>query len=774
MLAALVPRGRWLAAATIATWLLVAPATSAADGDPEQILDRRIVDVAVIDRGDGLWPDLLTLETLDPLYSTVRVTLLRREVAWSILAETNLDVDRSFDSIPWLVDLGDGRFAVVLVVGQPESVVLPLRVEPSSRVSPLRVGAPIAIENMVSGTGAADVDGDGARELVVASPMTDDPGSCQGDKVEVLFGDDLQERDTFVVPAMRLAGAALGEWDGRPGADLLANAFEACPDVPDHGERHHLLAIRLRDGSTIVDIPAAEGDPTAHLPSLPLVVDVDDDGRDEAIVRTGSAISIVDPTDGWRSSTIAVGNVSPLVAMRSSIGPSPAIVSWLRMYYAPGQFGVGSARITRVDGSLSVGTSTSQALPDVPPDELEGGISRFQDIERSQGSLQVWTADLDGDGCPEVVAPLVRAGCLGTGDVAPGPLLLDTRPLAVIGPAGERRVLTALGLMPVPGLGLAQFPFEGGLFVPAPAAAGAAGAWRSGPSATFALTELPMPTGAVGPVTPVAATPVAAPLVDSFASVDGFIDVSGPTGSRLLIRAVGLGATDTEASPDVLTTRQGFLQAELSAMESTGVLPIPVAVGTIPGATLGSAPLDIMHRVWTPDVRPPFRWRVVVAALDAWGNVSDPVVANVIYDVTAPTLEVEVPFLTAPWPLDAALVGTSEAGTTVRIGDGPSVTLADDGPFEVRTQLAPWPQTLEVTAVDPSGNATTTRVSVMGGVDLRQLPWPEIAAVTIIAAVLVSSLRGGRHGPSVAVATAGADGDHVPEIEELGEGPVGR
>jgi hypothetical protein len=100
MLAALVPRGRWLAAATIATWLLVAPATSAADGDPEQILDRRIVDVAVIDRGDGLWPDLLTLETLDPLYSTVRVTLLRREVAWSILAETNLDVDRSFDSIP--------------------------------------------------------------------------------------------------------------------------------------------------------------------------------------------------------------------------------------------------------------------------------------------------------------------------------------------------------------------------------------------------------------------------------------------------------------------------------------------------------------------------------------------------------------------------------------------------------------------------------------------------------------------------------------------------
>jgi len=752
----------------IATWLLVAPAASAADGDPEGILDRQIVDVAVIDRGGGLWPDLLTLDTSDPTSSTVRVTLLRRDVAWSVLGETTVDVDRSVDSTPWLVDLGERRFAVVLVVGQPESVVLPLRVDPDSRVSPLRVGAPVAVENMVSGAGAADVDGDGTSELVVASSMSDDPRSCEGNKVEVMSGDDLQQRDTLVVPGMRLAGAALGEWDGRPGADLLANAYESCPDFPDPGERHHLLAIRLSDGSTIVDIPTAKGDPTPPLPSDPLVIDVDGDGRDEAIVSTDLEISIVDPTDGWRSVTIASRNVLPLVAMRSPIGPSSALVSWLRRENPPGAFELGSARITKVDSSLSVASATSRALSELPPDEVARAFSVFQDIERGHGSRLAWMADLDGDGCPEVVAPLVWAGCLGTGDVELGPLLLDTRPLTVIGPAASRRVLAALGSMPVPALGRGLFSFEEGEFVPAPAAAGPPGAWRHGPSASFGLAELPVPTAAS-----VIGTPVAAPRLDPFASTGGLIDITGPTGSRLLVRALGLASTDTSTSPGPLLTRGGFLEADPSEVEFIGMIRIPVPAGTIPGATLGSVPFDIKAKVRVPEAAPPSRWTVVAVTLDAWGNLSDPVATTVIYDMTPPTLEVGAPFLTAPWPFDAALVGTSDAGTTIRIGDGPSVTLDDDGPFEVRTRLAPWPQTLEVTAVDPSGNATTTRVSVMGGVDLRQLPWPEIAAVAIIAAVLVSSLRGGRRGPSVAVATMGADGEHVPEIEELAEGPVG-
>ena len=280
-MAAFHSRGRSLAAATVAAWLLVVPAASAANGDSERILDRPIVDVAVIERGGNLWPDLLTLAA----DGDVRVTLLRHDIAWSIVGETTLDLSSPPDFMPWLVDLGDGRFAVVSVVGQGGSVVVPLRLDPSSPANPLRVGATVVIENMVRGTGAADVDGDGANELVVASP----------------------------------------------------------------------------------------------------------------------------------------------------------------------------------------GPATSQVLPDVPPDELEGAFSRLQNAELSQQPLLAWSGDVDGDGCPEILAPLVRAGCLGTGDVQPGPLWLDTRPLVIIGPPDDRRLLAAVGLVWFPS---SMSP----RIYPAPAAAGAPGA----------------------------------------------------------------------------------------------------------------------------------------------------------------------------------------------------------------------------------------------------------------------------------------------------------
>ena len=50
---------------------------------------------------------------------------------------------------------------------------------------------------------------------------------------------------------VRLAGAALGEWDDVPGIDLLANAFETCLSVPDDVEPHHLVVIRLSDGAVV-------------------------------------------------------------------------------------------------------------------------------------------------------------------------------------------------------------------------------------------------------------------------------------------------------------------------------------------------------------------------------------------------------------------------------------------------------------------------------------------------------------------------------------------
>ena len=704
-------RGRWLAAMLVAVWLLAAslvPAASAADGDPISVFDEPIVDVAIVERGANLSPDLLTLDTSGEVFGGVRVSLLRREVGWSRVASTTVDLSiAARGTTPWLVQLGDGRFAVVATSSDaPRTYVAPLFVDPTSTI-PFRIGTAVILEMTASDTGAADVVGDAASaasELIVAGNRDGDLYSCAGATIEVLGGDDLAVKDTFEVPKLRLAGASLGEWDGRPGADLLAHAYEPCPIIPDSGEHHHFLGIRLRDGSRIVDIPAPEGDPTNFWPSLPLVVDVDGDGRDEAVVRTNSTIFIVDPVDRWRFTTLAEGSLAPLVATRSP-GSTSGTVTWLGRAGELGPVGVMQKSVRRVNGSLTAGEVTTHMLSAVPPGEDDGLLARLQNAEQNQQPPLAWTWDLDGDGCSEVLTTLVQAACLGADAVSPGPLWLGTRPLGVVGPPEDRRLLAAVGFD--------WYPYLGGPVVPAPAAADVPGAWRHPPSITFALVELPLPTGSD------ASVPVVAPQIDPIVSSDGKIDLTGPTGSRLLVRITALAASDDATSPGPLSTRIGFLATDGREFEFAGLIPIPVPAGTTPGASPGSEPFDIRGSVTDSTGTLADRWMVVAATLDARGNVSEPVATAAIYDVTAPTVSLGVPFLSAPWPFDGVVAGTSEPGMTVRLGDGPPVTVDADGSFKIRTRLAPWPQTLAVTAVDRSGNATTTSVSVMGGVDLR-------------------------------------------------------
>jgi hypothetical protein len=125
-----------------------------------------------------------------------------------------------------------------------------------------------------------------------------------------------------------------------------------------------------------------------------------------------------------------------------------------------------------------------------------------------------------------------------------------------------------------------------------------------------------------------------------------------------------------------------------------------------------------------------------------------------------------------PWPFAAHLEGTSEAGASVSLQGGPPVTVGSGGTFELPTQLAPWPQKLVITAVDAAGNTTTTELSVMGGVDIRGLPWPAILVGLLLVGVVLSSIRGVRSTrPSVAVRQYGQSGQYgdevTPEIEEL-------
>ena len=110
-----------------------------------------------------------------------------------------------------------------------------------------------------SDAGAADVTGDGAPDLVLAGYVGTGTTDCPPVALAVVSGQDstLAFLQPIELPGVknnpRLAGAALGEWDNVPGIDLLANVYETCPSLPDYGEPHHLVVIRLSDGVVLVD-----------------------------------------------------------------------------------------------------------------------------------------------------------------------------------------------------------------------------------------------------------------------------------------------------------------------------------------------------------------------------------------------------------------------------------------------------------------------------------------------------------------------------------------
>ena len=178
----------------------------------------------------------------------------------------------------------------------------------------------------------------------------------------------------------------------------------------------------------------------------------------------------------------------------------------------------------------------------------------------------------------------------------------------------------------------------------------------------------------------------------------------------------------------------------------------------------------------TPEGTPVDSWIVTAAALDATGTLSDPVQASASIDTVAPSVSLDAPPLSLPWPFGTTLHGRSEAGASVSMPNASSVVVGSDGSFELPTQLAPWPQAIEVTVTDPAGNVGTGHVTAMGGADLQGVPWPAIGALLVLIGAGLSSIRGvRRRRPAVtAVNPVGAsDGDHVAVIEELSSGRIG-
>jgi hypothetical protein len=793
------PQALRAAVVLLALWPLgAAPvtATEPAARDPDRLLERPLVDVALVDAAsDGRTLDLLTLDTSAEDGGGTRLALLHRDQAWSLVDETSFD---SPAGSPWLVELGPSRFAVIAPVDMRDeptlarrTLVVPVTVDRMAGRDALTVGETLEIDMSATGSGAADVDGDGTTELVLAGE-TGDPG-CPPAGIAVLSWSASPRllRQAVIRPAgwtgnASLGAAALGEWDGRPGIDLLARASEGCW-TPGATSAPHLLAIRLSDLSTIVDLSPDNVDPPADSTTEPLqlgpplVVDVDADGRSEAVITRGSAVLALDPAHDWRPLVVAEGSAMPLAAFDGRRDQPSATVAWVGPVDGPGDAMFLTARIGRVAGSLAIVGGTQHLLAGPSSGHSAADLERLVASQLGQAIANrppiVMVADVDADGCPDIVAPSLYAGCEGAGALGVGPALMTTRPLMRIGPDDGPSVLTALGLRWSPyGEALYWPPWLNDREIlraipdfPSPALAGPPGSWRPWGPSTFLLAESQLADLSGG-----ASTALAAPTIGTLVSDDGTVDLHGPIGSRLLVRFQEL--CDCHANPpaDFEGDLGAFLTTGPQGFEGSMMLRVPAASG----ASTGSARL-VLTDVFP--VSPTGRWVVSVAALDALGRATAPVRAVVVVrapesvnavtvrDTEPPSVSLDAAFLSAPWPFGATVDGRTEAGASVRLGDGPPLAADENGNFRLPTQLAPWPQTIEVTAVDASGNATTTSISVMGGLDVRQVSWPVVMVVGVFVVAALGSVRGGGR-PDVAAAESldglgPADGPVIEELE---------
>jgi hypothetical protein len=739
-----------------------APRAVIAVEGPAAAIEGKFVDVALIERGPGEWPDLLTVDAEVEPSPVAWLTLYRRDGGWSKLAEGPITHGIGSEAVSgsWLVDLGGTRLALLTTSGaEPLTNVVLLDVDGGRGLDAIRAGEPIALDMNVSSAGSADTTGTGRVDLVVAgSPDADPYGECANLTLRTLAGDDFRPLVSFDSPHLRIGGATFGEWDGRAGADLLAHFYATCPADPDASPEHDLRAIRLADGSTIVDLAGSDRE-TYEWGSTPLRIDVDGDGRDEAVVRGEDRLDVLDPTDGWNPLMIASGDPVPIHARPAPVatGGSPgALFDWVGAIVGDASLEVGTTRVERVGGTLRV-VDVNQHPIELMAVESEILWSRLRDTSLSQQPMPAWPIDVDGDDCPELVTLRVRLSCDGAAEPVAASSWLQTGLLGEYGPPGERRVLTTVGVD--------WYPYLGANQIPSPSAAWPTGAWRPGWSTWFRLADLPSEVVSRG-----SDATVPSPTVDVLASADGRIQLHGPPGSRLLVRSVVLpapGSVMTFAVRD----RQTFLATEPTEGEFVTMFDVPAPAGDTAVADTGSVDFEIRAIVSDVNGLPAESWGVMVATLDSVGAVSDPVSATVVWDVVAPTVTAETPLVTAPWPFEGSIHGTSEAGAQVRTGGGPPVVVGSDGSFDLGVQLAPWPQTIELTSTDPSGNVGTAEVSVMGGVDLRQFPWPAIGTVLIIVAVFASSLRGRRGVQQIATIEV-ADGEHLPVIEELSAGRI--
>lgn len=728
--------------------------------DSPNRLDQPVVDVALLDRsGPDDSPRLLVVDAVEPEPGVRRLSILRRDSAWGAVSEMALDVEAS-GLDPWLVRLGSTRFAL-LAAGGPGSdrtIVIGLQTDAGPGRLELGETGRAELTAPITDAGAADVDGDGTVELVLAVARTiREGGTCQGSTVWVLDGSSLATRAIHSVPGRRLAGGVIGQWDDVGGEDLLAYAYDNCPARPDTASEASLIALRLRDGESILDRPDLA--PITSSPLPPIRLDLDGAGTHEALAMIGDGLAVLDPSADWRPTGLDSVQGYPVVAAdRAEPGDQGVRVAWIQL----GQEAGPATTLVRRDPSGAIETRGLDRLvdSDVEISRLQSGIREVLAAGRRQTPASGWIGATSDEGCLDLLLPGAMLVC-GKPVMRAGAAWNGTRPLTVVLDGPDRRLLIAAGLELDGEVPLVR--------TPSPWATGPPGWWRHGPSGPFALAEL-----SAGDATYYREFPVPRSSIERTTAPDATTAVPGFTGVRLFVKVAALNPEVPD--PADVVTLDAFIAEPASAGGAIDVLRIPVPPGVEAGREGGFARVSL-GGVTLADGSRADRWSVAVVPINDWGEIGSVVASIVIRDAIGPSLVIEPPFTSPVWPFTASIPGAAEPRSSVTVAGVGPVDLDRRGQFTIQTPLAPWPQTLLVTATDASGNVTRREVSVVGGVDYRRFPWATIVAAALLVAVVASGIIGdrwrrvvGRSGQTPMRTTFTRDAGPIAEIEDLPPG----
>ena len=740
--------------------LLVGLAPTAAAAEPTATpsrLDSPMADMAVLPTAPGAEPGttpmLLVLDADRAAPDIARLSVLRRGSAWDRTTVLDVDLGASDLDDAWLVDLSERRFALIATsprdaVGTGHAVVVGIEVRDDVGSPTLVETGRSEIDRAVEDSGAADVDGLGTPELVLGlRPAFDKTGSCGTTSLRILDSATVVARRSIDLSG-QLGRGVVGRWDGTAGDDLLAYTAPDCPPGGPGGAR--LTVIRLRDGTISTETRLSPSRDVSTYPA-PLRMRFDGADRDRAFTTIDEGLAIIDGT-GREPTGIVREDAVPLVAGPDGDERGPAYrLAWID------RGGAHTERIREAADGLVASDQRDLSASEIGTERWELATAGAVADLRLHGGSSAWLGSVATEGCPDLVLPSAILTC-GTDEFRPGATWLATRLVASMPIDGRRTGLVAGGLGWDPNVGVPT--------TPTPSASAAAGWWRHGASTPFVVSEVrgsdvvffreyPVPDTTIEPTT----------------DRDGSTKLPGFTGTRLFVTAVPL--TGEEQGPDVAPSRIDSLLEPPPVGSVVLTARVPVPAGMESGrdgsfTTLGLAGIKPSGGA------PTDRWALQVTPINDWGEVGHPVVRTITRDATGPTLNLETPFTNPVWPFLARLEGRAEPGSAVSIDGGGPLDVDDRGRFQVVTRLAPWPQTIRLTATDASGNGSTAEYSVVGGVDYRQFPWALIVALTLLGVVAIRGLSSAGRRVGGVEATPWSMGllDEAsrPEIEELPPG----